>query len=234
MASATSASNYFFTEPHAERLNERKESTASSVSNKSIDNPLLGRDPPSIVTTSTKDIISTTYNNNELRHRRPSPSVIFREDKENVQINPSVLNNGTSTKSFHGAIPPPPRASISLGTALEGPLGVVSSNAAYRPPNRSIVSRKFCVPEESFVAWYLILFSVNTRCEFIDEPRAGLNHGAKSRPHCPQLLGPWVWLCNRRTVPGVATALLSVWTRCGSLWFVSTRSFQLDRHPVCE
>ncbi|KAL7578075.1 hypothetical protein ACA910_015009 [Epithemia clementina (nom. ined.)] len=168
MASATSASNYFFSSPPlTERLNERKDSTASSVSNKSIENPLLGRDPPTLqvahkdsTTTTTATATATTAGSDgNLRHRRrpTTGGVKFRDDKENFQrLAGGSLENGLcKPRSNNALMPPPPRASTSLGTANEGlpsfssSLSSSSSSFGYhhqRPSSQGVTNSSATTP----------------------------------------------------------------------------------------
>ena len=152
--SAPHASNFYFNEPLSERLNERQDSTASSVSNKSVENPLLGRNPQSLInattitTTTTRDAATTTtvasHEANLRQRRRPTTGVTFLDDKENHNF-PS---NSKPVQQSSGMMTPPPLASVSLGTAMEGTFGLGSS---YMPRTATYmgVRDRICLPSFS-------------------------------------------------------------------------------------
>lgn len=135
--SATSGPNFVFSAPLSDRFNESIERTASSVSNKSIENPLLSRDPPALI-----DPISNE--GNHLRHRRRGGNGVTFADhnsddgkvdylRPNAASSPFLQNGRTAplqqTRAF--GMPPPPRASISLGTTMDGPVGVPPSSSSF-------------------------------------------------------------------------------------------------------
>ena len=154
MSSAPHASNFYFNEPLSERLNERQDSTASSVSNKSVENPLLGRNPQSLInattitTTTTRDAATATtvasHEANLRQRRRPTTGVTFLDDKENHNF-PS---NSKPVQQSSGMMTPPPLASVSLGTAMEGTFGLGSS---YMPRTATYmgVRDRICLPSFS-------------------------------------------------------------------------------------
>eukprot|EP00523_Entomoneis_sp_CCMP467_P006211 CAMPEP_0168728068 /NCGR_PEP_ID=MMETSP0724-20121128/5495_1 /TAXON_ID=265536 /ORGANISM="Amphiprora sp., Strain CCMP467" /LENGTH=356 /DNA_ID=CAMNT_0008774905 /DNA_START=43 /DNA_END=1113 /DNA_ORIENTATION=- len=212
---ATTSPRYFYQPPLADKSNERKESFSSSVSNKSIENPLLGRDPPPLQTetappqhnappfsfgaaSSANDSSAGTsvFESDGvmgLRHRRRQPGLLptGADNKENRSL--ALMRGGGgggggggvgvrhASPSLASGLPPPPRASYSLGTGMDHvstnldqhyhasrgvqstPMAGASSRATPHTP--SVVTENSLVPSTSN-CWVLVFgYATNEQYE---------------------------------------------------------------------